>query len=122
MSGEGDEHPLLVAEFSCEAETRGCISLLWHLHLYPDHSFTVCCAAVWLHDMHNVTLKGINITVEISNVSGVILQNVTGITVQLNTSCSLPLTESISIGIAMFLAITVEVHSSTEYIMLLTTN
>ena len=87
LNDENNEYPHLVAQFSCETEVHDCI----HLHWFKYGNFKVCCAAVWLHDMYNVTVKGISITVQMSNIdmSVVNLKNVSGITVQLNVTCSL---------------------------------
>ena len=114
-SDDSNEYPHLVAQFSCETEVHECIHLYFNLtneytspgefvcclpgvieciHLYSSWSvvdFKVCCAAVWLQDMYNVTVKGIHITAQMSNepISPVVLKNVSDITVQLNALCSL---------------------------------
>ena len=61
------ERPHLVAQFSCETEAHDCIAV--------SGIFSVCCAAVWLHDTHTVTIKGIVVTVQTPNVSGIIFRN-----------------------------------------------
>ena len=109
LSNENDEYPHLVAQFSSETEGRECVYMNGY---YPE--FQVCCAAIWLHDMYNVTVKGISIAVQISNkhISVVILKNVLGITVQLRVACSLTDHDNRSVGIIMYEATSVEVHSS----------
>ena len=109
LSEEGDKYPHLVAQFSCETEECECI--------YIDRFFDlpVCCAAIWLHDVYNVTVKGISITVQTSDkpISVVILKNVSGTTVQLNATCSLTDdTSNGTYGIIMYEATSVVVHSS----------
>ena len=114
LSDESDEYPHLVAQFSCETEGHECIYMDWSfIPDFPD--FQVCCAAVWLHDVYNVTVKGISITVQTSDkhISVVILKNVSGTTVQLNATCSLTDdTSDGTNGIVMYEATSVEVHSS----------
>ena len=113
LRDQSDVYPHLVAQFSCETEVHDCILLhdLSHWTRYVLY-FKVCCSAVWLFDMYNVTVKGIGITVQMSNkpISGVILNNVSDITVQLNATCSLA--DQISFGITIFEATSVDVHSS----------
>ena len=111
LSDESDEYPHLVAQFSCETEGHECIYMDWSF--LPDAQ--VCCAAIWLHDVYNVTVKGISITVQTSDkhISVVILKNVSGTTVQLNATCSLTDdTSDGTNGIVMYEATSVEVHSS----------
>ena len=76
-----EERPHLVTQFSCETEVCDCISL-WRASFFD---FGWCCAAVWLHDMYNVTVKGIIVT---SNVSGIILRDVSNVLIQLTTTYS----------------------------------
>ena len=108
LSDKSDEYPHLVAQFPCETEGHECL----HWHQY--WAFKVCCAAVWFHDLHNVTVKGITmiLPVEMSNepITLVILKNVSGATVQLNVMCFS--TDSESLGITIYEATSVEVHSS----------
>ena len=100
LSDESDEYPHLVAQFSCKTEVHNCIHL--SPYMYP-HGFKLCCAAIWLHDMHNVTVKRISITVQTpNNISGILLMNVSGIAVQLNTTCSL--TDHKTVGITVYQA------------------
>ena len=109
LSDESDKYPHLVAQLSCETEECECIYMDWSL------DFQVCCAAVWLHDVYNVIVKGISITVSDSQcasdkpISVVILKNVSGTTVQLNATCS---TSNGTYGIIMYETTSVEVHSS----------
>ena len=76
-----EERPHLVTQFSCKTELCDCIppqrALLF--------DFGLCCAAVWLHDMQNVTVKGIIVT---SNVSGIILRDISSFHIQLTTTYS----------------------------------
>ena len=116
LSDESDEYPHLVAQFSCETEGHECIYMDWYnidrffIPGVPD--VQVCCAAIWLHDVYNVTVKGVSITVQTSDkhISVVILKNVSGTTVQLNATCSY--TSKGTYGIVMYEATSVEVHSS----------
>ena len=119
LSDESDEYPHLVAQFSCETEGHECMYMDWYnmdwilIPHVPD--FHVCCAAIWLQDVYNVTVKGISITVQTSDkhISVVILKNVLGTTVQLNATCSLTDdTSNGTYGIIMSEAISAEVHSS----------
>ena len=119
LSDESDEYPHLVAQFSCETEGHECIYMNWYdtgWSYFPDvPNVQVCCAAIWLHDVYNVTVKGISITVQISDkhISVVILKNVSGTTVQLNATCSLTDdTSNDANGIIMYEATSVVVHSS----------
>ena len=73
-SNKRGEHPELLAEFTCGH--HHCIHAKWQ---------NVCCAAVFLHDIHNVTLMGIRVTVQTANATGVILKKATGSSVQLTT-------------------------------------
>ena len=102
------ERPHLVAQFFCETEPHDCIPVsAW------KSDFNVCCAAIWLHDVHNVTLRGIIITVLTPNISGVVFRNVSKVTVQLTetySSCDL-----YCFGIAIYEADSVEVESSSAY-------
>ena len=107
LSDESDEYPHLLAEFSCETEGHNCIHL--YTHWFP-HGFKVCCAAIWLHDIHNMTVKRISITVQTPRVSGTILMNVSGIAVQLNTTCFL--TNKKTVGIVIYKATSFGLYSS----------
>ena len=114
LSDESNEYPHLVAQLSCETEEHECIYITIHQD-FGTQNFQVCCAAVWLHDVYNVTVKGISITVQTSDkhISVVILKNVSGTTVQLNATCSLTDdTSNGANGIIMYEATSVEVHSS----------
>ena len=106
---ESGEYPRLVTQFFCYKVPK-CIPLdsLSNWITNPK----VCCAAVWLHNLFNVTVKGISITVQALNepISGVNLKNVSDITVQMNTTCSL--TDQPSFGITIFETTFVEIHSS----------
>ena len=102
LSGESDEYPHLVAQFSCKTEVHNCI------YLYR-FGFKVCCAAIWGHDIQNVTVKRIGITVQTPSVSGIILTNVSGIAVQLNTTCFL--SDHKSVGIIVYEATSFGLYS-----------
>ena len=78
------------------------------IHLPIDHS--MCCAAILLHDMHNITVKRISITVQTPRVSGIILMNVSGIAAQLNTTCFL--TGHKTVGIVIYEATSFGLYSS----------
>ena len=105
-SDESDEYPHLVAQFPCETERHEC------LYLLLTRTLKVCCAALWFHDVHNATVKGISMTlpVEIETISLVVLKNASGVTVQVNATCFS--THSSSVGIAIYEATSVEVHAS----------
>ena len=107
LSDESDEYPHLVAQFSRETEVHNCIHLSTYWH---PHGFKLCCAAIWLHDMYNVTVKRIHITVQTPRVSGIILMNVSGIAVQLNTTCFL--TDHKTVGIVIYEATSFGLYSS----------
>ena len=97
LENSSNECPHLVASFSCK------------------RSIEVGCAAVQLHHVHNISLKGISLTVQAPNMSGVTLQYASNIHIQLNIVCSLTpyFSEShISIGIQIIKASIVEVISS----------
>ena len=76
---------------------------------FEVHDFEVCCAAIWLHDVYNITVKGIHVAVS-KNVSDVVWKNISWITVQLTTSCFL--TNRKCLGIAIYGGTSVNVHSS----------
>jgi len=100
-----EEYPHLVAQFSCKPDLHDCIPVsAW------KYDFDVCCAAVWLYDVYNVTVKGIITTVQSSNVSGVILRNVSNANVQLTTTYSL--TDHECLGTAVYEGDSIEVQSS----------
>ena len=107
LSGESDEYPHLVAQFSCETEGHNCIHL--SMYWYP-HVFKVCCAAIWGHDIHKVSVKRMSIAVQTPSVSGIILTNVSGIAVELNTTCFL--TDHKTVGITIFEATSFGLYSS----------
>ena len=113
---ESDEYPHLVAQFTCVMEGVECFFTdFCHTDDYITsqcHFLQVCCAAVWLHDVYNVNVKGISITAQTSYSSVVYLKNVSGTTVQLNTTCSPTNMYESSMGIAIYEATSIEVHSS----------
>ena len=74
------------------------------------YHFNVCCAAIWLYDMHNVTVKGFVLTVPTPNVSGIILINVANVNVHFITTFSSY--DRYCLGIAIYEADSVEVRSS----------
>ena len=77
------ERPHLVAHFSCRIMEHDCIPVSAWIY-----RFDVCCAAFWLHDVHNVTFKGIILTVQTPNVSGVIFRSVSKVSIQWATTYS----------------------------------
>ena len=100
-----NEYPHLVPQFSCETKAHGCLRVsAWKYH------FNVCCAAIWLYDMYNVTVKGVNVTVQTPNVSGIILTNVSKVSIHFTTTYSSY--NHYCFGIAIFEAASVEVRSS----------
>ena len=109
LRDKSGEYPHLVTKFFCYKVPK-CIPLdsLSNWITNPK----VCCAALWLHNLFNVTVKGISITVQALNepISGINLKNVSDIVVQLNTTCSL--TDQPSFGITIFETTFVEIHSS----------
>ena len=99
-----------MAQFPCETKVHDCIHVSETSTCgFEVHDFEVCCAAIWLHDVYNITVKGIHIAVS-KNVSGVVLRNISWITVQLTTSCFL--TNRKCLGIAIYEGTSVNVHSS----------
>ena len=101
-----NEYPHLVVQFSCETKAHKCLQVsAW------KYQFDVCCAAIWLSDIHNVTVKGVNVTVQTPNVSGIILTNVSKVSIHFTTTYSSY--DHYCFGIAIFEAASVEVHSST---------
>ena len=102
------EQPHLVAQFSCRTMEHDCIPVsAW------KYDFNVCCAAIWLHHMHNVTIKGVLVRVQTPNVSGVILRYVFNIKIQLTTTYSF--SDHFCLGIGAYEADSVEVQSSNAY-------
>ena len=100
------ERPHLVAQFSCKTEAQDCMPVgAWKYEL------SVCCAAIWLHDMYCVTVRGVILTLQTSNVSGVIFKNVSKVTVQLLTT-RYSSSDHYCLGIAIYEADTVKVQSS----------
>ena len=100
-----DGHPHLVAQFSCETGRHiNCLS--------TDRRIPyVCCAAISLHDMSNVTLKGLSVTIQSSKSSAVILRNVSNGYIKLTATCSL--TSRTCLGILLYEAKSIDLHSST---------
>ena len=115
------ERPHLVAQFPCEnIGSSKCVYVAIHDSTYfvdkpPSYA---CCAAVWLSDSHNMTLKGISITSQTPGMSGVIVQHVTNMYIQSVTTASSSMlsisntSRQLSVGIQISYAIVVEVHSS----------
>ena len=103
-----NEYPHLVAHFSY-MQSPVLNSIL------VAENFEVGYAAIHLHDGHNVSLKGISLTVQTPNISGLILVNVSNIHVQLNILCSsmLPPSEiDKRTGVLIYEADIVEVYLS----------
>ena len=108
-----NEYPHLVAQFPCENQA---VHHCAHIYTcsYSD-PVDVCCAALHVHNVHNVAFKGISITVQTPNMSGAAFMHVSNIIIQLNTACSLSSPSSqidLSIGILVHEANKVEVYSS----------
>ena len=114
LSDESGEYPHLVAQFSCETEAHECINVHWYAFGSLDSNFKLCCAAVWSHNVHNVTVKQISITLQTTNepMSAVILKNVSDVTLQLNATCLLTNEIHVFIGIVIHEATSVDIHSS----------
>ena len=99
-----DGHPHLVAQFSCETGRHiNCLSMNWRIPY-------VCCAAISLHDMSNVTLKGLSVTIQSSKSSAVILKNVSKSSISLAATCSLM--DSTCFGILLYETNSIGLHSS----------
>ena len=99
-----DGHPHLVAQFSCETGRHiNCLS--------TDRRIPyVCCAAISLHDMSNVTFKGLSVTIQSSKSSAVILKNVSKSSISLAATCSLM--DSTCLGILLYDTNSIGLHSS----------
>ena len=98
-----DERPLLVTRFSCETEEHIC-----------TYTSDICCAAVLLHDINNVTIKGLAVT---SRASGIILQDAVNISVQqlvITCMASVPVNYAY-VGILVYQATSVAIHSFSAY-------
>ena len=100
-----EERPHLVAQFFNMTMKHDCLPVSAWIY-----SFNACCAAIWLHDVHNVTVKGLIVTVQTPNVSGVIMRNGFNGTVHLTTTYSSY--RHYCFGIAIYDADYVEVGSS----------
>ena len=101
-----NERPIIVALFSCKNEVvPDCIQNIW-----------MCCAAVQLSRLHNITLKGITVRVQNYNMSSIILRSTTSIHIQSVTSiCSSSSSNNnviTNIGILLYEANFVEVTMS----------
>ena len=109
---DNNEDPHLVAQFTCDAAATNCVRMLY---TYTYSQVDVCCAAVYVHNVYNATFKGIDITVQNPNMSGVAFVNVSSINVQLDTACSLsspPSQKDFRIGIMIYKANFFEMHLS----------
>ena len=73
------KQPQLVAQFPCDCE----LTSFAHATLGIDGESVTVCPAVGLYDMYNVTLKGINITVQAPEVSGLVIRNVSNVFIQM---------------------------------------
>jgi len=107
FNSSNNEQPHLMARFSCES-TAGheCI----YVTVESDAATEVCCSAVQLYDSHNITLKGISVTTQISGMSGIISHDVSKMNIQWVTTSSLR--TNMKFGIVISDAIMVEVYSS----------
>ena len=106
LESKNNEYPHIVTQFSCnrKAITNGIL-------VYYDDS-EVECVAVQFHNVHNVTFRGISLTVQAPNMSGITLKYVSNIHIQLNVTCSLLASYpeiDIRIGILMYEASVVKV-------------
>ena len=101
FSDKNDEHSHLVAQFKCELCDDCVVDI---------EDFCVCCAAVLFHDMSNATFRGINLVIQTSDVSGVVVRNASNIDVQV--SIRYYLMNHACLGIALYEATSVEVYSS----------
>ena len=101
-----NEDPHLVAQFTCERKEV--------VNNTSVEGNSVGCAAFQFSNIHNVTFKGISLTVHTPNMSGVTFQYASNIHVQLNISCSLVsfYQTDIRIGVLIYEASTVVVHLS----------
>ena len=109
LQNNNNDYPHVVTQFSCNRRAVPNGLLVYHYESEME------CAAVQLHNVHNITIKGISLTVQAPNMSGMTLKYSSNIHIQLNVSCLLmaPYPEiDIRIGILMYEASTVEVYSS----------
>ena len=109
---DNNEDPHLVTQFTCDAAATNCVRMLY---TYTYSQVDVCCAAVYVHNVYNATFKGIDITVQNPNMSGVAFVSVSNINVQLDTACSLsspPSQMDFRIGIIIYKANLFEMYLS----------
>ena len=102
------EHPHLVAQFSCRTMEQDCIPVSAWIY-----QFGVCCAAFWLHDVHNVTFKRFTLTVQTPNVSGVIFRSVSKVSIQWATTYSSY--DNYCFGIGISEAHSIDIQASSAY-------
>ena len=88
------DYPHLVAQFSCKTKAHDCSGI----------------AAVLLQDVQNITFKGINVTIQTPNVSGILFVSVSHINVDSTTTYSL--NNHNCVGIAIYGANSVNIQSS----------
>ena len=100
LHDQNDQYPHVVAQFHFDLEV--CNSDSGKIHVMP-------CDAISFHEVANVILKGINITVYTPNISGIILSNVTNISVQSTTVYSRS-SNTCAFGILVYQAESVEVN------------
>ena len=103
-----NEHPHLVPLFTCEAESGSDC-----LHVLIEYvNVAVCCVAAKLHNVHNVTFKGISISTITANMSGVALQDASNSSLQVSIACYVMSRYDLRIGILALDSNFFEVHSS----------
>ena len=73
----------------------------------------MCCAAFWLHDVHNVTFKGMILTVQTPNVSVAIFRSVSKVSIQWATTYSSH--DHYCFGIGIREAYSTDIQSSSAY-------
>ena len=108
LENNNNDYPHLVALFSCKRKAVSNMVLV-------EGDIEVKCAAVQLRHVHNVSLKGISLTVLTPNMSGMAVQYAQNIHIQLNIACSLMSPHSQNdncIGFLAYKANNIEMHSS----------
>ena len=95
-----DQYPHVVAQFHSDFEICRCD---------PNTIDCIPCDAISFHEVADVIIKGINITVFTSNISGIILSNVSNISVQSTTVYSRS-SNPCSFGILIYQAESVQVN------------
>ena len=108
LHDQNDQYPHVVVKFHFDLEVcnfdsgKICYFDSGKIHVMP-------CDAISFHEVADVILKGINITVYTPNISGIILSNVTNISVQSTTVYSRS-SNTCAFGILVYQAESVEVN------------